>query len=229
MISRKYFVAAATLGISAAALDHESLAAAQSPLHFHVLRPGEYDRARMTRTIGSAKRDKQVFQSVSALTVAGIPSLYLHMQNSLNCFEFSYGMGSGSLATLAILTGPSVVYGLGDDLWKKYGFGAAFSLAATNMYYTAASLKQSGSPDDPESIYQDWSAQAVMHRGGAFMVCHNALTAIATLLGSKAGVPAAQALADFERGLLPGFQLVPSGVGATQLALSHGWNLYPVI
>jgi hypothetical protein len=230
MTSRKQFVAAAALGISATAFGTESLLAAEpSPLHFHVLLPGEYDRERMMRTIKSSNENKQIFQSVSPGTVAGVPSLYLHMQNSLNCFEFSFGMGRGSLATLAVLTGPSVAYALGDDLWRKYGFGAAFSLAATNVYYTAASLKQSGSPDDPESIYQDWTAQAVMHRGGAFMVCHNALTAIATLFAAKAGMQPAQALAEFERGLLPGFQLVPSGVGATQLALDYGWKLYPVI
>jgi intracellular sulfur oxidation DsrE/DsrF family protein len=230
MTSRKHFIAAAALGVSATAFGTESSSAAEaSPLHFHVLLRGEYDRERMMRTIKSTNENKQVFESVSPLTVAGVPSLYLHMQNSLNCFEFSYGMGRGSLATLAVLTGPSVAYALADDLWKKYGFGAAFNLAPTNVYYTAASLKQSGSPDDPDSIYQDWSAQAVLHRGGAFMVCHNALTALATLLAPKAAMQPAQTLAEFERGLLSGFQIVPSGVGATQLALNNGWKLYPVI
>jgi hypothetical protein len=179
-ISRKHFVAATALGISSVALKPTASPAAQgSPLHFHILKPGEYDYARMLRTLRVNKRNKQVFQSVSPLTVAGTASLYLHMQNSMNAFEFSYGMGRGSLATLGILTGPSVAYALADAMWAKYGFGAAFNLAATNVYYRATSLKETRSPDDPDSIYQDWSAQAVLHRGGSFMVCHNALTGVA--------------------------------------------------
>ena len=63
-----------------------------------------------------------------------------------------------------------------------------FSLAPTNVYYRATSLKETGNPDDLDSIYQDPSAQAVMARGGAFMVCHNALTVVAGLVGPKAGV-----------------------------------------
>jgi hypothetical protein len=183
----------------------------------------------MLRTIQVNKRNKQVFQSVTPLTVAGIASLYLHMQNALNAFEFSYGMGRGSLATLAVLTGKSTAYSLNDAMWTKYGFGAAFDLAATNVYYPAASLKENGDPDDPATAYQDPTAQAVLHRGGAFMVCHNALTVVAGLLGPKAGVKPEAALDDFMHNVLPGFQVVPAGVAATQLALEHGWHNYPLI
>ncbi|HZY99989.1 MAG TPA: hypothetical protein VFE36_10480 [Candidatus Baltobacteraceae bacterium] len=84
------------------------------------------------------KKNKQTFQSVTPLAIAGVASLYLHMQNRINAYEFSYGMGAGSLATLGILTGPSIVYALNDDVWKKYGFGTAFTLAATNVYYQKA-------------------------------------------------------------------------------------------
>jgi hypothetical protein len=184
----------------------------------------------MLRTIEVNRRNKQVFQSVNALTPSpGVASLYLHMQNSLNAFEFSYGMGRGSLATLAVLTGPSVTYGLSDAMWTKYGFGAAFNLAPTNVYYRASSLRETGSPDDPGSIYQDWTAQAVLRRGGAFMLCHNALTALAMRLAVNAGLQPDGALAEFMQNVLPGFQVVPAGVAATQLALQHGWHPYPLI
>ena len=229
-ISRRSFVAAAALGVAAAAIDSEkSVAADASPLHFHILAPNEYDGARMHAIIGVNKPNKQVFQSVSPLMIAGVASLYLHMQNSMNAFEFSYGMGRGSLATLGILTGPSVVFALDDATWSKYGLGGAFNLAATNVYYKAGSLRETGSPDDPDSIYQDWSAQAVMHRGGAFMVCHNALTAGAGLVAQKAGARPQDVLADFMAHVLPGFLVVPAGVAATQAALERGWQNYPVI
>lgn len=229
-ISRKSFVASAAMGILAApALAETETPGPTSALHFHVLQAHEFDRARMLQTLSAPHRNKQVFQSVTPLLVAGVPSVYLHMQNSMNAFEFSLGQGPGSLATLAILTGGSVAYSLSDAIWQKYHLGAALGLAPTNVYYAARSLRRTASPDDPAGIYQDWSAQAVMHRGGAFMVCHNALTAVAGLAASKGGGEPAAVLADFKAHLLPGFQIVPAGVAATQLALEHGWAPYPVI
>jgi hypothetical protein len=230
-ISRKGFVSAAALGLSAATLPSESAAQSAQPsgLHFHVLKPTEFERAAMMRVLQSSKSNKQVFQSVSPLQVAGVASVYLHMQNSMNAFEFSLEQGPGSLATLAVLTGPSIVFSLSNAMWQKYGFGDAFKLAATNTYYTAKSLRRTASPDDPDGIYQDWSAQAVLHRGGAFMVCHNAMTAVAGLIAQKAGLQAAAVLAEFERSTLPGFLVVPAGVATTQLAIEHGWAPYPII
>jgi intracellular sulfur oxidation DsrE/DsrF family protein len=230
-VSRKQFVTVAALGASSVALDGgATLAAADPPaLHFHILLPGEYDRAKMLATMQVSKPNKQVFQSVTPLVPGGVASLYLHMQNSLNAFEFSYAMGPGSLATLGVLTGPSIAYALDDAMWVKYALGAAFKLAPTNVYYTAKSLRENGSPDDPESIYQDWSAQAVLRRGGAFMVCHNAMTAVAALIAGRIGGSGQNVLDDFTRHILPGFQIVPAGVAATQLALENGWHPYPLI
>ena len=230
-ISRQQFVTAAALGVSSVALDSGSATASAEPPapHFHILLPSEYDRAQMLATIRVNKPSKQVFQSVSPLAVSGVASLYLHMQNSLNAYEFSYGLGPGSLATLGVLTGPSIAYALDDAMWTKYGFGAAFKLAPTNVYYTAKSLQANGAPDDPASIYQDWSAQAVMRRGGAFMVCHNAMTGMAEFLAQKSSGSSQSILDDFTSHVLPGFQIVPAGVAATQLALENGWHPYPLI
>ncbi len=232
-ISRKHFVAAATLGLSGTALARPKLLAAESShassLHFHVLRPSEYDRARMLRVLRASASSKQVFQSGTPLLVAGDASIYIHMQNAMNAYEFSYAKGPGSLATLGVLAGPSIVYALQDAIWTKYALGRTFSLASTNIYYAAKSLKENGSPDDPDSIYQDWSAQAVLHRGGCFFVCHNAMTAVAGLIGMQSGTSGAAVLADFEGHLLPGFQIVPAAVAAVQLAQDLGWRLYPII
>lgn len=229
-ISRKRFVSAAAAGLSTAALPSNSAAQpAPSGVHFHVLGEGEYDRAWMMQVLQTPKRNKQVFQSVSPILVGGVASVYLHMQNSMNAFEFSYGQGPGSLATLAVMTGPSIVYGLNDAMWQKYGFGEAFKIAPTNSYYKARSLRRTASPDDPSGIYQDWSAQAVLERGGVFMVCHNAMTFMAGLIAQKAGAKPADVLAEFEHYMLSGFHIVPAGVAATQLAIEHGWSPYTII
>lgn len=235
MTSRKQFLATTALGVSAAALSGASVASAapagRTPVHFHVVKPGEFDNAAMTKILTQSNDNKQVFQSVELLTVApGVASLYIHMQNALNAYEYSYGLGAGSLATLAVLIGPSIVLALNNAMWSKYHIGAAFKVDSTNTYYQADSnLDLSASPDNPNGIYQDWSAQALLKRGASFMVCHNATTAVAAVLGQGANIDPATALSDFEHNLLPGFVMVPAGVAAVQSAQSNGWKLFPII
>ena len=241
-LSRKTFLTATAAGASIASLapalaDAAAPAAMPSDLrsavHFHVLQPSEFDGAAMLQKLTVASDHKQVFQSVSPIVIVpGLASLYLHMQNSMNAYEFSLGLGK--LSTLGVLIGPSIVFALNDAMWTKYGIGKgmgeALGLAATNIYYTATSkLDPKASPDDPNGMYQDWSAQAVMARGGQFFVCHNATTAIAFVLATKMGVDPKATLSEFEKNLLPGFQMVPAGVGAMQQAAENGWKSFTIV
>jgi intracellular sulfur oxidation DsrE/DsrF family protein len=233
-LSRKQFVSAAAIGVSAAAIGLEPAAAgaapARTPVHFHILTPSQYNRAAMMRALNSGGANKQVFQSVDPILVApGIASLYMHMQNSMNAYQFS--LGTGKLSTLGVILGSSIVLALNDNVWKKYSFGKAFKLGNTNAYYAASSnLNLGASADDPNGVYQDWSAQAVMARGGKFFVCHNAMTGIAAVLSSKMpGTAPAGVLADFEKNILPGFIVVPAGVAAIQQAQESGWKPFPII
>lgn len=229
-LSRKHFVAAATLGVSGVAIGTAGLTSAAEETgapHFHILTPAEFDHKAVMNTLMVNKSHKQVFQNSSSVELApGLASLYLHMQNSMNAHEFSFGFGRRSLATLGIVMGPAITLALDDATWKKYGIGDALKLAPTNVYYKAHSLKYTGSPDAPDSIYQDWSAEAILHRGGTFMVCHNAMTFAAGMIAQKAGSSPQAVLSDFERHVLPGFQIVPAGVAMVQLAQQHGWTLF---
>jgi intracellular sulfur oxidation DsrE/DsrF family protein/uncharacterized protein YaiE (UPF0345 family) len=230
-LSRKQFVSATALGISAAAIGLETTAEAQrAPVSFHILKPTQYDRAAMLRTLKGGGAHKQVFQSVSPLVAApGIASLYIHMQNSMNAYQFS--LVTSKLSTLGVVLGSSIILALNDNAWTKYGIGQAFNVDATNDYYKATSnLNLSAAPDDPNGVYQDWSAQAVLKRGGRFFVCHNAMTAVAFVLSSKMpGTTLAGILADFEKSVLPGFLVVPAGVAAIQQAQEYGWKPFPII
>lgn len=234
-LSRKGFLSAAALGASAAALASRGVAVADEPgrasVHFHVLKKEEYDYVLMMKKLGVTKAHKQVFQSVSPLVVApGIASVYIHMQNAMNAYEYTLGYGAGSLATLAVFTGPSIVLALNDDMWTKYQFGDMLKLAPSNVYYKASSnLDPSAKPDDPNGLYQDWSAQAVLKRGGSFMVCHNATTFVAGMIAMKSGANPQGVLDDFTKNMLPGFMLVPAGVAAVQQAQEKGWKVYPII
>lgn len=239
-VSRKDFLSTAAAGLSVAALAGSTSAVAaaadsdeRAPIHFHILKPTEFDGTLMLQKINAPGAHKQVFQSVTPLIIGGWASLYIHMQNSINAYQFSLGLGK--LLTLGVLIGPSIVLGLNDAMWTKYGFGTgvlgqAMGLSATNTYYKAASnLDTSVSPDDPKGIYQDWTAQAISKRGGQFFVCHNAMTAVAMLVAMKTKGKTETVLADWEKNLLPGFQMVPAGVAAVQQAQENGWKPYSVI
>jgi hypothetical protein len=236
-VARKAFLGATALAASAAALagcrSADSLAHARKlgRIVYPVLTPQMYDYARMMATIRVANPHKQVFPATAATVqpLSDIAVIYMHMQFAMNGFQFSLPGGPERLATLGILSGSSVVFGLNDAMWQNYAIGKRFDLAATNVYYRAMSdLDTHVSPDDPKGIYQDWSAQAVLARGGAFMVCHHALTYFATDCAVSHKKNPTSVLAEWIANLMPGFSLVPSGITAMQLAAENGWKIYPV-
>ena len=238
-VSRRDFLSTAAAGLSVAALAATTSPAVaadddeRAPIHFHIVKPTEFDNDLMMKKLTAAGDHKQVFQSVTPLIIGGWASLYIHMQNSMNAYQFSLGLGK--LLTLGVLIGPSVILALNDGMWKKYALGTgvlgqAAGLSATNSYYTAAStLDPSVSPDDPKGMYQDWTAQAVLKRGGQFFVCHNAMTALSMLVAMKTKGKTETVLADWEKNLLPGFQMVPAGVAAMQQAQENGWRPFSII
>jgi hypothetical protein len=188
----------------------------------------------MMECLNSDKEHKQVFLAVGQfrsllgllhIVELDIRELYAKMQLAMNSFDFSLEPGLGKLATLGILIGDAVILGLNDRMWQKYSIGRRYNLAKTNVYYYARSrLDMHVPPDDPNGLFQDWSAQAILARGGSFMVCHNALTNLASALVGKARCQ--QAAQEMSENLMPGFLLVPAGVTAVQLAQERGWKLF---
>lgn len=236
-LPRKRFLSTAALAASAAAL-----AACKTPaqvsrgrrlgkLVYPVLTPKEYDYAGMMAKLRVTNPHKQLFPASGAVVQpeTDISTLYLHMQFAMNGLQFSLPKGE-RLATLAVLSGSSVIFGLNDEMWRSYGLGERFGLASTNIYYTATSkLDPSASPNDPHGMYQDWSAQAVLKRGGSFMVCHNALTYFATDCAIRKHRDPHAVMQEWLANFLPGFSVVPSGITAIYLAAENGWQIYPAV
>jgi hypothetical protein len=209
-----------------------------SAIHFKVLKSSDYDSKRMYAALQVKKPHKFVYQSVTPhVIIPGLSSLYIHIQNSLNAGEFSFGWGRGNVASAAVLYGPSVTLALNDAMWAKYPFGEAFNMKngdgkgeTRNVYYPAqTSMGFDGDPGAGGNVYQDWSGEACIKRGTAFMVCHNALTAFAGIMSMQMGLDGAQTLAEWKANMLPGYMIVPAGVGAIHLAQENGWKLLPLI
>lgn len=199
---------------------------------YPVLTTAQYDYAGMMATVRVPNPHKQLFpQSSPAVQPGtGYAALFNHMGFAMNGYQFSIGRAGAHLATLGVLSGSAIVLSLNDDMWRKYAIGERYALAPTNIYYHAMSdLDTSAAPDDPKGIYQDWSAQAVLKRGGSLMVCHNATTYVATEFAMRHERKPEAVLAEWLQNMLPGFMLVPAGILAVQLASENGWKIYSVI
>jgi len=234
-VARKAFLGATALAASAAALagcrDRASLRRDQrlGRIAYPVLTPDLYDYAGMMAKIRTGNLHKQLFPATAAAVQPSTrtATLYLHMQFAMNSYQFSIPNGA-KLATLGVLSGTAVVFSLNDDMWRKYSLGPRFDLADTNVYYRAVSnLDPRAAPDDLKGLYQDWSAQAVLKRGGSFMVCHHALTYFAADFAMRRDRDQKLILDEWLKNLLPGFMIVPSGILVVKLAAENGWKIYP--
>ncbi|MDQ6768198.1 MAG: hypothetical protein M3Z41_10360 [Candidatus Eremiobacteraeota bacterium] len=232
-VARKTFLGTAALAASAAALagcKKKEAGRGRRRIVYQVLTPDLYDYAGMMAKIRTTNPHKQLFPATAAEVQPAISSahIFMHMQFALNGFDFSLPSKT-RLATLGVFSGSAVVFALNEEMWRKYGIGSQFGLADTNVYYRATSnLDPSAAPDDPKGMYQDWSAQAVLKRGGSFMVCHHATTYFATDCALRHEKDPKSVLDEWMANMLPGFMIVPSGITAIQLAAENGWKIYPV-
>jgi intracellular sulfur oxidation DsrE/DsrF family protein len=250
-ISRKSFLKGGTLAAGAMALaSMRDVMAEETPkdtpmappppnaIHFAVLKSADYDHKKVMAAIQVKKPHKVIFQStLPHLIVPGLSSLYIHIQNAVNAGEFSMGWGKGNVASAAVLYGPSVILSLNDAMWAKYKLGAAFKLLdakgapeTANVYYKAqTTMSFDGDPGAGGNVYQDWSGEACLKRGCSFFVCHNAMTAFAGMTAMGSGGEPKAVLAEWKANMLPGFMIVPAGVGTLHVAMENGWKMLPLI
>jgi len=112
-----------------------------------------------------------------------------------------------------------------DEIWAKYKLGEFAQLndpktnapATRNIYYN---------PKQGDLMFPGMAIDQLKPRGTTFVVCNVAHTVVSSLLGQKAGVAPEVAKAEFTKGLIPGFTLVPSGVLAVHRAQEKGKCTY---
>lgn len=239
-VPRRAFLISTLLGAAAVtSCSGDSAPSSRDVRVSSVLSPDDYDHPGMMALLRTPRRHKQVFLALGLPTTLlgklhlakpDANEIYGKMQMAMNAYDFSLDRSGATLAALGVLTGDSVVLGLNDAMWAKYDIGQRFDLNRGNIYYYAKSnLDPRAAPNDPKGLYQDWSAQAVLRRGGSFMVCHNALSTVATAIVLRSKLSMDTVLADMRQNLMPGFLLVPAGLAAVQLAQENGWKLFSPI
>lgn len=127
-------------------------------------------------------------------------------------------------SVVVILRHDGIGYAMQDSLWAKYKFGEVFHLPdpATNQ---PATHNPFWKPKQPFTVPGFGAVpigiNELQDSGVMFCVCDAALTVYSAAVAQGAGLNAADVKKEWVAGLLPGMQVVPSGVWAVGRAQEH--------
>ena len=131
------------------------------------------------------------------------------------------GTADDDLGVVVILRHDAIALALEDRLWDKYKLGEVFKIqdsatkaaSVRNMYWN---------PKPGELHFPDMSVDQLQKRGVMFCVCEMAVTVYSSIVAKNMKLEAADVKKDWLKGVLPGIQLVPSGVWAVSRAQEKG-------
>jgi intracellular sulfur oxidation DsrE/DsrF family protein len=132
------------------------------------------------------------------------------------------GTPDNELTAVVVLRHSAIPFAMEDKLWEKYKFGEAFKIndpstsapAVKNPFYV---------PEAP--MWKEFGIEGIKQlqaRGVMFCVCDMALTVNAHFTAKAMNANAEEIKKEWVAGLLPGVQIVPSGVWAIGRAQEKG-------
>lgn len=148
-----------------------------------------------------------------------------YAMNWMDTMKTAYNVADKDLNAVIGFRHFSIPLAYNDTIWAKYKLGEFADVkdpktnahATRNIYYN---------PQQGDLMFPGMAIDKLSARGATFVVCNVAHTLISGMLGQKIGVAGDVAKAEFEKGLLPGFTLVPSGVLAVHRAQEKGKCTY---
>jgi intracellular sulfur oxidation DsrE/DsrF family protein len=131
------------------------------------------------------------------------------------------GVPAGDAMAVVVIRHDAIPMAMATPLWEKYKFGEMFEVkdAGTkkpqtkNIYYSAPA----GTFPIPGMTIEE-----LMKDGTLFGVCDMALTFYSGVVGKKMKMDPAEVKKEWVAGIMPGIQIVPSGVLAVNRAQEHG-------
>jgi hypothetical protein len=135
---------------------------------------------------------------------------------------------------VVVLRHDAIPYAFEDRLWAKYNFAEVFKAGDLGMAFKAADYKTATASRNPfwkpkEGDFQVPGIGSVaigindlQARGVMFCVCNAAITVYSSALAQGMSMKPEDVKKDWIAGLLPGIQVVPSGVWAVGRAQEHG-------
>lgn len=201
---------AAAIGIATFTAPFRLLAGAnQSP------EPG--DTSEFENWLGKIKgKHRQVFDAPGSHE--GLPLAWTKvflMSNS------SLGAGEDDVTAVIVLRHEAIPLAMTHDLWSKYKFGEVFKI--TDAATKAPSLRNPYyQPKEGELKLPGMAIEDLQKSGVLMGVCDMALTVYSMGVAEQMKMDAAEVKKDWIAGILPGIQLLPSGVLAVNRAQEHG-------
>lgn len=129
-------------------------------------------------------------------------------------------------SAVVVLRHDAIPYAMENKLWEKYNFGQMFEIeemgtknpATKNAFWKPApgTFKVPGIGVVPLGINE------LQDSGVMFCVCNMAMTVYSAVAAEKMNKDAAEVKKEWMEGVLPGIQVVPSGVWAVGRAQEHG-------
>lgn len=136
------------------------------------------------------------------------------------------GTPEDDLGVVVILRHNAMPFAMQDTVWAKYNFGEMFKVhdMATNTAYVRNPFWQpkAGTYKVPGVGPVAIGINELQESGVRFCVCNVAMTVFSAAIAEKMSLNAADVMSDFKAALLPGVQVVPSGVWAVGRAQEHG-------
>ena len=132
------------------------------------------------------------------------------------------GTPDNELTAVVVLRHSAIPYAMDDKLWSKYKFGEAFKINDPNT--SAPAVKNTVWMPDAK-FWLDMGIEGIKSlqaRGVMFCVCDMALTVNSMLTAKAMNLNPEEVKKEWVAGLLPGIQLVPSGVWAIGRAQEKG-------
>ena len=132
------------------------------------------------------------------------------------------GTSDSDQTAVVVLRHNAIAMAMEDRLWDKYKFGEIFKIndnntkspARRNVFYDPKGA------DFPIPAIE--GIKRLQERGVMFCVCDTALTVVSGFLGQAINQKPEDIKKDWVAGLLPGIQIVPSGVWALARAQERG-------
>jgi len=131
------------------------------------------------------------------------------------------GTADSDLSAVIILRHDAIPLAMEDRLWAKYKFGDVFKV--TDPATKASSVRNVWSNPKPGELpFPDMHIEGLQKRGALMGVCDMALTFYSMNVAKSMNMDAAEVKKDWVSGILPGIQIVPSGVMAVNRTQEKG-------
>ncbi len=144
------------------------------------------------------------------------------------------GTPESDCGVVVVLRHEAIAYAFKDKLWAKYAFNDVFKAGEIGPAWQAADAPGAGKTRNPFYMTKPGDFKApgfgavaigipeLQASGVMFCVCNAAMTVYTAVLADKMGMKAEDVMKEWKADLIPGIQVVPSGVWALGRAQEHG-------